>query len=126
MALKTSLSQTISALDIFLDTSLQDLKSSDFYIKIYESVYLENGKILRTSREFQDEDTWYGKGPSREPYELALVRWYNIKKLESEVYSYSHLYYTEEYNAIPIGSINQKVYIVPRFDKKNCFLLNKE
>lgn len=77
------LSQTISALDIFLDTSSQDSESSDFYIKIYESVHLENGKILRTSGEFQgkewfsnvavtpaedqeiqygsDEGAWYGK-----------------------------------------------------------------
>ncbi|RIA95031.1 hypothetical protein C1645_734391 [Glomus cerebriforme] len=76
-----------AALDIFLDTSSQDSESSDFYIKIYESVHLENGKILRTSREFQgkewfsnvavtpaedqeiqygsDEDAWYGKRKSK-------------------------------------------------------------
>ncbi|RIA89272.1 hypothetical protein C1645_738770 [Glomus cerebriforme] len=75
--------QTISALDIFLDTSLQNLESSNFYIKIYESVHLENGKILKIFREFQgkewfsnvaitpaedqviqygsDESAWYGK-----------------------------------------------------------------
>ncbi|RIA91181.1 hypothetical protein C1645_822424 [Glomus cerebriforme] len=134
MALKTKnsphvniiegLSQTILALNIFLDTSSQDLESSNFYIKIYESVHLENGKILRTSREFQskewfsnvavtpaedqeiqyglDENAWYGKGLSKEPYELVLVRWYDIKQLESKVYGCSHLYYTEEYNTIPI------------------------
>ncbi|RIA89148.1 hypothetical protein C1645_825227 [Glomus cerebriforme] len=74
------------------DTSSQDSESSDFYIKIYESVHLENGKILRTSGEFQvtpaedqeiqygsDEGAWYGKELSKEPYELALVRWYDIK-----------------------------------------------
>ncbi|RIA88322.1 hypothetical protein C1645_739487 [Glomus cerebriforme] len=52
------LSQTISAFNIFLDTSSQDSESSDFYIKIYESVHLENKKILRTSREFQGKE-WY-------------------------------------------------------------------
>ena len=46
------LSQTISALDIFLDTSSQDSESEDFCIKIYELVYLESGKILKTSENF--------------------------------------------------------------------------
>ena len=76
------LTQIILALDIFLDTSSQDSESEDFYIKIYESVHLESGKILRTSGEFQgkewfsniavtpvedqeqyssDEGAWYGK-----------------------------------------------------------------
>jgi hypothetical protein len=76
------LSQIISTLDIFLDTSSQDSESEDFYIKIYDAVHLENGEILRTSKEFQgkewfsnvvvtpaedqveyssDEGAWYGK-----------------------------------------------------------------
>jgi hypothetical protein len=76
------LSQIILALDIFLDTSSQDSESEDFYIKIYESVHLESGEILRTSGGFQgkewfsnvavtsaddqvqyssDEGAWYGK-----------------------------------------------------------------
>jgi len=61
----------------------------------------------------------------KEPYELALVRWYDIHPVKSELYGCSQLYYTEEYNTIPIESINQEVHIVPRFDKENCFLLNK-
>lgn len=52
------LSQIISALDIFLDTSSQDSESDDFYIKIYESVHLEGGKILRTSEGFQGKE-WF-------------------------------------------------------------------
>ncbi len=43
----------------------------------------------------------------------------------SELYDYSQLYVTKEYNAIPIGSIIQEAHVVPRFDKKNSFLLNK-
>ncbi|RIA93457.1 hypothetical protein C1645_735566 [Glomus cerebriforme] len=77
---------------------MQDSESSDFYIKIYELVYLENGKILRTSGKFQ--------GAVQRAVRIALVRCYDIKQLEPEVYSCSHLYYTEEYNTIPIGSIN--------------------
>ena len=65
------------------------------------------------------------RGPLKEPYELALVRWYNIKTMEPELYGCPQLYYTEEYNTIPVGSINQEVHIVPRFDKENCYLLNK-
>lgn len=76
------LSQIISSLDIFLDTSSQDSESEDFYIKIYDAVHLENGEIVRTSGDFQgkewfsnvavtpaedqgqyksDEGAWYGK-----------------------------------------------------------------
>ena len=76
------LSQIISTMDTFLDTSSQDSESEDFYIKIYDAVHLESGEILRTSGEFQgkewfsdvavtsaddqahyrsDEGAWYGK-----------------------------------------------------------------
>jgi hypothetical protein len=76
------LSQIISALDTFLDTSSQDSESDEFYIKVYDAVHLESGKILRTTGVFQgkewfsniavtpaedqgqyksDEGTWYGK-----------------------------------------------------------------
>jgi hypothetical protein len=76
------LSQIISTLDIFLDTSSQDSENDDFCIKVYDSVHLESGEILRTTGEFQgkewfsnisvthaedqeqynsDEGAWYGK-----------------------------------------------------------------
>ena len=45
--------------------------------------------------------------------------------LSALLYGCPQLYYTEEYNTIPVGSINQKVHIIPRFDKRNQFLLNK-
>ena len=42
------LSQIIPALDTFLDTTLLDSKSmKDFFIKVYDSVHLENSEILR-------------------------------------------------------------------------------
>ncbi|GBC47370.2 hypothetical protein GLOIN_2v1785275 [Rhizophagus irregularis DAOM 181602=DAOM 197198] len=145
------LAQIITALDTFLDTSSQD-SENDFFIKIYDSVHLESGEILRSTGEFQgkewfsnvavthaedqgqDEGAWYGKvllflkffrGSYKEPYELALVRWFDIHPIELIVYGYSQLYYTEEYNIIPVESINQEVHIIPRFNKENCFLLNK-
>jgi len=52
------LSQIISALDIFLDTSSQVSENDDFYIKIYDAVHLESGEILRTTGEFQDKE-WF-------------------------------------------------------------------
>ncbi|UZO11208.1 uncharacterized protein OCT59_002780 [Rhizophagus irregularis] len=72
------LAQIITALDTFLDTSSQD-SENDFFIKIYDSVHLESGEILRSTGEFQgkewfsnvavthaedqgqDEGAWYGK-----------------------------------------------------------------
>ena len=54
-----------------------------------------------------------------------MIRWYDIVPNEPEKYGCPHLYYTKEYNIIPIESIDQEVHIMPRFDKKNHFLLNK-
>ena len=54
-----------------------------------------------------------------------MVCWYDIVPNKPEKYGCPYLYYTKEYNIIPIESIDQEVHIVPRFDKKNRFLLNK-
>ena len=58
-------------------------------------------------------------------YNLALVHWFDIHSKTAEIYDYPQLYYTKEYNTIPIESIEQEMHIVPRFEKKNCYLLNK-
>jgi hypothetical protein len=50
------LSNIISALDIFLNTSSQNTENDDFYIKVYDAVHLENGKILRTTGKFQGKE----------------------------------------------------------------------
>ena len=65
------------------------------------------------------------RGETKEPYDLAMICWFEIVLEEFKVYSCPQLYYTDEYNIIPIGSIDQEVHIIQRFDKKNCFLLNK-
>ena len=50
------LSEIISALDIYLDTtSLDSENTEDFCIKVYDSVHLESSEILRTTGEFQVE-----------------------------------------------------------------------
>ena len=50
------LSNIISALDIFLDTSSQNSENDDFYLKVYDSIHLENGEILRTTGKFQGKE----------------------------------------------------------------------
>ena len=52
------LSQIISALDTFLDTTSQESENEDFCIIIYESVRLESSEIIRTSGEFQRKE-WF-------------------------------------------------------------------
>ena len=48
----------------------------------------------------------------KELYEFALICWYDIKIIEPKLYGYPQLYYTKEYNTIPIGFINAEVHIV--------------
>ena len=52
------LSQIISTLDIFLDTSSQDSESEEFCIKVYDAVHLESVETLRTTKDFQDKE-WF-------------------------------------------------------------------
>ncbi|CAG8731638.1 4075_t:CDS:2 [Gigaspora margarita] len=131
--------QIISAFDTFLDTSSQDSKNDKFCIigkELFSNVSITPAKDQNESA----DSLWYGKckfyflqilllkffrGLLKELYELALVCWYDILLQEPELYSYPQLYYSKEYDIIPIGSIIQEVHIVPKFDKKNCFLLNQ-
>jgi hypothetical protein len=85
------LSQTISALDDFLDTSSQDSENDDFTIKIYESVRLEDGTILRTSGEFQGKE-WFSNvavtpAEDQENYSSDGGAWYG-KVSEYQEYRY--------------------------------------
>ena len=74
------LSHIISSLDIFLDTSSQDSENDDFYIKIYDTVRLENGEILRTSENFQNKE-WFSNvavtpAEDQEQYRSDDGAWY--------------------------------------------------
>jgi len=74
------LSQIISTLDIFLDTSSQDSENDDFCIKVYDSVHLESGEILRTTGEFQGKE-WFSNvsvthAEDQEQYSSDDGAWY--------------------------------------------------
>jgi hypothetical protein len=57
---------------------------------------------------------------------LVLVQWYDFK-LEKTPYKYGCAYMklVEIYNIIEIEAIYDIVHIIPRFDKKNEYLINK-
>ena len=80
------LSNIISALDIFLDTSSQDSGCEEFYIKVYDAVHLENGQILRTTGEFQGKE-WFSNvavtsAEDQEQYNSDDGAWYGkVSKL---------------------------------------------
>ena len=74
------LSQLISTLDTFLDTSSQESESDEFYIKIYDSVHLKDRHILRTTGEFQGKE-WFGNivvtpAEDQEQYNSDEGAWY--------------------------------------------------
>ena len=82
------LSQTIPALDTFLDTSSQDSENDEFCIKVYDAVHLENGQILRTAEEFHGKE-WFSNvaiTPAEdqvEQYNLDDGAWYGkVSKLK--------------------------------------------
>ena len=58
-----------------------------------------------------------------------MVQWYDFKYVNDQSKYFRldcpYLKMTNLYNLIPIESINEEVHIVLRFDKENCFLLNK-
>jgi hypothetical protein len=80
------LSNIISALDIFLDTSSQNSENDDFYIKVYDAVHLENGEILRTTGKFQGKE-WFSNvavtpAEDQEQYYSVDGAWYGkVSKL---------------------------------------------
>ena len=60
------------------------------------------------------------------PLNLALVQWYDFKsKKHPYLYECPHLKLIELYNFVTIESIEGVVHIVPRFDKKNEYFVNK-
>ena len=60
------------------------------------------------------------------PLNLALVQWYNFKFQDlSYVHRCPLLEFTEIYNIIDIKAIQDIVHIVPHFDKRNEYFVNK-
>ena len=66
------------------------------------------------------------KDLQRDPIKIALIQQYNfISEVNSYLYGYSHLKLTDIYNIVDIEAIKDIVYIIPRFDKKNEYFVNK-
>ena len=60
------------------------------------------------------------------PLNLALVQWYDFKdQMNPYLYGCPHLKLVETFHFITIESIEGVVHIVPRFDKKNEYFVNK-
>ena len=57
---------------------------------------------------------------------LALIQWYDFK-LEKTLYKYRYAYIklTDIYNIVEIEAIYDIVHVIPRFGKKNEYLINK-
>lgn len=73
------LSEIISTLDTYLDTTSQT-SESDLYIKIYDSVHLDSGEILRTTSEFQGKE-WFSNvavtaAEDQQQYRMDEGAWY--------------------------------------------------
>jgi len=80
------LSQIISTLDTFLDTSSQDSESDEFCIKVYDAVHLDSGEVLRTTGDFQGKE-WFSNvavtpAEDQEQYNSNEGAWYGkVSKL---------------------------------------------
>ena len=59
------------------------------------------------------------------------MKWYDYYKLKiedcklTEIYDCPWLRMLQEYNVMPLDSISYAIYIIPRFHKKNQFLMNR-
>ena len=63
---------------------------------------------------------------TKPPLNLALIQWYDFKsKRHPYLYGCPYLKLVEMYNFVAIESVQSVVHIVPRFDKKNEYFVNK-
>jgi len=63
-----------------LDTSSQDSECEDFCVRIYDTVHLDSGEILRTTSEFQAKE-WFSNvavtsAEDQRQYSLDKGAWY--------------------------------------------------
>ncbi|RHZ70570.1 hypothetical protein Glove_270g4 [Diversispora epigaea] len=138
----------IDCLKVYLNI-LNIISAEGCRIKIYSSVTLKNGAILRTKNDFHHRP-WFSniavnmneeelseylsdKGicyaqtlliteirlPNKSPMHLALVQWYDFIEETPFVYGCPLLRLVEVYNFIEIEVIEDTIHVVPRFDKNN-------
>jgi hypothetical protein len=57
---------------------------------------------------------------------IALIEWYDFKsKVNPYLYRCSHIKLTKIFNIVDIEAIQDTIHIIPRFDKKNEFFVNR-
>ncbi|RHZ81028.1 hypothetical protein Glove_126g48 [Diversispora epigaea] len=144
----------IDCLKVYLNI-LNIISAEGCRIKIYSSVTLKNGAILRTKNDFHHRP-WFSniavnmneeelseylsdKGicyaqtlliteirlPNKSPMHLALVQWYDFIEETPFVYGCPLLRLVEVYNFIEIEAIEDTIHVVPRFDKNNEYFVMK-
>ncbi|RHZ72843.1 hypothetical protein Glove_236g106 [Diversispora epigaea] len=142
----------IDCLKVYLNI-LNIISAEGCRIKIYSSVTLKNGAILRTKNDFHHRP-WFSniavnmneeelseylsdKGicyaqtlliteirlPNKSPMHLALVQWYDFIEETPFVYGCPLLRLVEVYNFIEIEAIEDTIHVVPRFDKNNEYFV---
>ncbi|RHZ85509.1 hypothetical protein Glove_65g9 [Diversispora epigaea] len=119
----------LECLDSFFDI-LDIISAEDCRIKIF-AIAMDNAELF----EYQsDNGTCYAQTllitevilPNKSPFHLALVQWYDFKSKKTPfVYDCPLLKLVEIYNFIEIEAIEEIVHIVPRFDTKDEYFVNK-
>ncbi|RHZ86160.1 hypothetical protein Glove_54g87 [Diversispora epigaea] len=122
--------QFLECFDDFLDNILEVKNIKECDIIIY-AISMDSNE----SSDYQsDEGLCYGKIllmakieiEEKPPLNLALVQWYDFKfEKNSYLYNCPLLKLVELYNLIPIETIDNIVYIIPRFDEDNEYFVNK-
>ena len=57
---------------------------------------------------------------------IALIEWYDFKsEVNPYLYRCSHIKLTKIFNIVDIEAIQDTIHIIPRFDKKNEFFVNR-
>ncbi|RHZ79357.1 hypothetical protein Glove_149g63 [Diversispora epigaea] len=107
------------------------LECLDLFFDINIAIAMDDAELF----EYQsDNGTCYAQTllitevilPNKSPFHLALVQWYDFKSKKTPfVYSCPLLKLVEIYNFIEIEAIEEIVHIVPRFDTKDEYFVNK-
>ena len=62
----------------------------------------------------------------RDPIKIVLIQWYDfISEVNPYLYGCSHLKLTDIYNIVDIETIKDIAHIIPYFNKKNEYFINK-
>ena len=59
-----------------------------------------------------------------EPLNFTFVQWYDLSDEDEKLWDCPKLKRTEQFSCIPIENIDKTIYIIPRFNRKNEFIIN--